>query len=411
MKEASHMNDICIHEDSIAHLKFTAEWKDETGQHTAIHHVEKFNVWRDMDLLPESIINDIIHKPVGQGDFHQFNKNELIPEWTIKQLVNVPVKNFTGRIQGKVLEPKVGRYYPKGMVSGVNGIYSENMFPTRIVEKTDEEIVVDYNHPLASKSINLKVDILDILPPTDEHGGRCADVVEEMLSNGPGMQLPCKQKSTDFFDKDAFRRVDESEDGIFYQQSRKVHHLDANARRIISEIYGELIAPGSNVLDLMASWESHLPENIANVKVSGLGMNQDEMTANPVLDNFLVHDLNENHALPYSDESFDAVICTASVEYLTQPIDVFSNIKSVLKPGGIFIVAFSNRWFPTKSIQLWSEMHDFERIGLVVEYFRQSSWVGEINTLTSRGLHRPVDDPHYSKTQVSDPVYVVWSRK
>lgn len=29
MKEASLMNDICIHENSIAHLKFTAQWWDD----------------------------------------------------------------------------------------------------------------------------------------------------------------------------------------------------------------------------------------------------------------------------------------------------------------------------------------------------------------------------------------------
>jgi len=29
MKEASLMNDICTHENSVAHLKFTAQWRDD----------------------------------------------------------------------------------------------------------------------------------------------------------------------------------------------------------------------------------------------------------------------------------------------------------------------------------------------------------------------------------------------
>jgi len=140
-------------------------------------------------------------------------------------------------------------------------------------------------------------------------------------------------------------------------------------------------------------------------------MNADELKANPSLSEYLIQDLNENSCLTYDNDMFDAVICTASVEYLVQPLKVFKEIKRVTKSGGVFIVTFSNRWFPAKAISIWSEMHDFERVGLVMEYFRQSGWNGQINTLSSRGQHRPVDDPHYAKTQMSDPVYAVWCKK
>ena len=32
-------------------------------------------------------------------------------------------------------------------------------------------------------------------------------------------------------------------------------------------------------------------------------------------------------------------------------------------------MTFSDRWFPTKAIELWSELHPFERMGLVLDYF------------------------------------------
>jgi len=72
MKEASLMNDICIHENSIAHLKFTAHWRDEVGKHVAIQHIEKINVWRDMDLLLllQSLLKGVQHHPVGKGVQH-----------------------------------------------------------------------------------------------------------------------------------------------------------------------------------------------------------------------------------------------------------------------------------------------------------------------------------------------------
>jgi len=422
MKQASLMNDICIHENSIAHLKFTAQWSDQAGSHTAIQHVEKFNIWRDIDLLPEPLKNDILHHSVGKRESHTFTSGEIVPAWKSSQLITLPLQNFYGYLpagrlpnrcltNGSGVMPRAGRFYPKGLIKGVNGVYSENMFPVRLVEVRGDEIVVDFNHPLATQDIKLDVEIIDIFPPSDEHGGRCTDIVQEFLCNGPGMQMPSKDTPTDFNVESVFDRVDENADEVFYQKQRKVHHLDAHARKTISELYASAIKPGSRVLDLMSSWESHIPESIESIKVSGLGMNEAELKANPVLDDYLVHDLNKDPLLAYKNESFDSVICTASVEYLINPLKVFEQIKRVLKPGGLCYMTFSNRWFPTKSIMLWSELHEFERIGLVSEFFRQSGWEGDVNTLSSKGLHRPVDDPHYENTQISDPVYAVWCHK
>jgi len=412
MKEASLMNDTCIHENSIAHVKFTAQWNNESGSHTAIQHVEKFNVWRDIDLLPEPLKKDILHQPLGKGGDHQFATGDVVSAWQSSQLYTLPLKNFHGLLpNGTLIEPKSGRFYPKGWIKGVKDVYKDNMFPIRVVEVTDKEVVVDFNHSLSSYDINLNVEIIDIFPPSDEHGGRCNDIVEEFLCNGPGMQMPVNDTSTDFNVENIFARIDETDDNVFYEKERKVHHLDAYARKTISEIYASAIKPGDRVLDLMSSWESHLAEDLENIKVSGLGMNGIELQANRMLDDYLLHDLNKDPLVPYANETFDVVICTASVEYLINPIKVFEQINRVLKPGGQCIMTFSNRWFPSKSIMLWSEIHEFERVGLVMEYFKQSGWQGAINTLSSKGLHRPIDDPHYAKTQVSDPVYAVWCTK
>jgi len=412
MKEVSLMNDIYIQENSIAHLKFTAQWVNETGSHIAIQYVEKFNVWRDIDLLPQPLIKDILKHPVGKGESHLFSSGEIVPSWKPERLITLPINNFSGRLtDGSFVKPRAGRFYPKGWIKGVKGVYSENMFPVRLVDVREDEVVVDFNHPFAQQDIRLDVEIIDILPPSDEHGGRCSDIVQDFLCNGPGMQMPFKDTSTDFINEGVFDRIDENSDTIFYQKERKVHHLDAHARKTISDIYASAIKPGSCVLDLMSSWESHIPDDIEDITVSGLGMNESELQSNPVLEDYFVHDLNKEPLIPYHDETFDVVICTASVEYLINPVKVFEQIKRVLKSGGLCIMTFSNRWFPTKSIKLWSELHEFERVGLVMEYFSQSGWKGDLNTLSSRGLHRPVDDPYYAKNQTSDPVYAVWCNK
>lgn len=89
---------------------------------------------------------------------------------------------------------------------------------------------------------------------------------------------------------------------------------------------------------------------------------------------------------------------------------IVDEVARVLRPGGLFINTFSNRWFPIKAIAVWAEMHEFERIGLVTEYYLQSGRFNEIHTLSIRGLSRPQDHAHYAKTAVSDPVYAVWGR-
>jgi SAM-dependent methyltransferase len=79
----------------------------------------------------------------------------------------------------------------------------------------------------------------------------------------------------------------------------------------------------------------------------------------------LAHDLNPDPGLPFADASFDAAVCSVSVEYLTDPLAVFSEVWRALKPGEVFINSFSNRWFPPKAINLWIDLHEFERMGLV----------------------------------------------
>ena len=205
--------------------------------------------------------------------------------------------------------------------------------------------------------------------------------------------------------------MDSFPDGEFYQTVRMVHHLDSVARQQISDIYSQLLTSGTQLLDLMSSWESHLPDSLNDIHVTGLGMNPSEMAANPKLDRFIIHDLNQEDSLPFKKHTFDYVICTASVEYLINPVNVFYVVKRILKPGGKFVVMFSNRWFPAKAIMLWSEIHEFERIALVSEYFRLSDWSDAINTYSCRGLTRPENDVYYKQTQLSDPVFAVWVQK
>jgi SAM-dependent methyltransferase len=224
------------------------------------------------------------------------------------------------------------------------------------------------------------------------------------------MQGRWQGQPTDFFADDPFTRLDDDDPG-FYERARLVDHLDTTAIAEISALYGRLIRPRSRILDLMSSWHSHLPQASRPDAVVGLGMNAEELARNPILTERVVHDMNADPRLPFDDASFDAVICTVSVEYLTQPFAVFREMARVLAPAGIAVMTFSNRWFPTKVIRIWDQVHEFERPGLVLEYFRESGRFRDFNTWSLRGLPRPAEDKYAHRLDQSDPVHAVWARR
>ncbi|MFM2158270.1 MAG: hypothetical protein RLZZ124_744, partial [Cyanobacteriota bacterium] len=79
------------------------------------------------------------------------------------------------------------------------------------------------------------------------------------------------------------RKLDESDDALFYTQPRFVHHLDGAFRSRLTRLYREHLKPQWRVLDLMSSWVSHLPEDVTYTEVIGHGLNADELAANPRL--------------------------------------------------------------------------------------------------------------------------------
>ena len=177
------------------------------------------------------------------------------------------------------------------------------------------------------------------------------------------------------FPADFFRRVDEASDHEFYREPRFVTHIDDATIAALTEFYRELIPAGSAVLDLMSSWVSHLPDEVAYRRVSGLGMNSEELAGNPRLDDHLVHDLNSEPELPYGDGEFEFVTNAVSVQYLTRPVEVFASVSRVVQPGGTFVVAISHRMFPTKAVAAWQALSNEEHIRLVATYFeRAGGW-------------------------------------
>lgn len=206
-------------------------------------------------------------------------------------------------------------------------------------------------------------------------------------------QTEASSFSKDLFGPNAFARLDESDDDLFYARDRFVNHLDTVALHTVEQVISQLMVMEEPViLDLMASWNSHLPASLNPAKVVGLGLNRNELEGNPALTEWVIHDVNKEPRLPFTDNYFDAVINTVSVDYMTQPIEVFREVARVLKPGGLFRVIFSNRMFPQKATQIWRNSSEPERIVLVEEFFRQAGMCDTVSSFLSKGKSRPADD-------------------
>ncbi|GAB3988573.1 class I SAM-dependent methyltransferase [Nocardioides marmoraquaticus] len=164
-------------------------------------------------------------------------------------------------------------------------------------------------------------------------------------------------------------RFDESPDAEFYRFPRFVTHIDDAAIAAVTALYDEL-GVGGHVLDLMSSWVSHLRQ--APERLTVLGLNAEELDANPMATDRVVHDLNADPRLPFADASYDAALCCVSIDYLVDPVAVLAEVARVLRPGAPVVITFSNRCFPTKAVRAWVATDDAGRCDLVVDHLARA---------------------------------------
>lgn len=215
-----------------------------------------------------------------------------------------------------------------------------------------------------------------------------------------------------YYRRDSFSRLDESDDGLFYTTDRFVHHLDAIALATAEQLIGELVVENRpKILDLMAGWDSHLPSTLSPAHVVGLGLNYNELARNEALNALVIHDMNKKPQLPFADESFDVVLNTVSVDYLTKPFEIFAEVGRILTPGGLFLVIFSNRMFEQKATKIWREGTEDERVMMVEDFLEQAGVFDKPEIFVSKGKTRPPDDKYAPLGLASDPVYAVYAEK
>ncbi len=197
-------------------------------------------------------------------------------------------------------------------------------------------------------------------------------------------------------------KIDISDDKIFYNQARFVHHLSNSFRDRLTKLYTEYLFDHHIILDLMSSWVSHLPPNIKYKKIIGHGMNESELNANNRLDSYWVQNLNNTQNMPIEDSSVDVVLIVAGWQYLQYPEKVSLELSRIVKTDSLLIISFTNRAFWTKSPNIWTYSSEENRIEYVKSVLTANGWRIDkiLNEKTYEnklfGFYRSESDPFYS---------------
>lgn len=197
-------------------------------------------------------------------------------------------------------------------------------------------------------------------------------------------------------------KSDISDDEIFYQQPRFVHHLSDSFRNRLTSLYSEYLLNHYIILDLMSSWVSHLPSNISYKKVIGHGMNKAELSSNERLDRFFVQNLNKKQNMPIEDSSVDVGLIVAGWQYLQYPEKVSLELSRVIKSDSLLIISFTNRAFWTKAPNIWTYSSEEKRIEYVTSVLTSNGWRIEkiLNEKTQDkklfGFYSSESDPFFS---------------
>jgi hypothetical protein len=214
-----------INMDSIADVVFQLKWNSAHAAHREYYAARGINLWRDW--LPENVRQSLIGKHAWEQASVEFAPGELFGSSGGPRKIDR--KRFS-------MAPKAGRFYPKGRLSGIPGVFPQNMQPFRCVGINNGHMEIDMAHPLADYPLTLSMTAGQISDKEIERGGTSVDWVG-LLTEGPGMQARWQGTPTDFFSEGAFSRKNEQADNQFYEKPRLVHHLDKTAREMVADVY------------------------------------------------------------------------------------------------------------------------------------------------------------------------------
>ena len=200
------------------------------------------------------------------------------------------------------------------------------------------------------------------------------------------------------------------------------------------------LRPGDKLLDLVCGEGRHSISAFleGDIQVVGLDLSaKDLATAKGRLADFNIDADKIDHCLfiqgsgftlPFADHTFDQVICSEVLEHIVEYEKVLSEIKRVLKPGGVFAVSVP-RYFPEwVCLKLSDAYHEVEgghvrifnintlkqQIAETSMHFIERHWAHSLHVpywwlrclFCSRDEHKPAEEAHWLVRQYHR--FLVW---
>jgi len=173
-------------EKGLASIEFTLRWKSGSGQHSERLYAKRVNFWRD--ILTDDIFHQLEGKKEGDSLRATFSGEDLFNYDPSKVFQLEDLRFDRKRINGCVLQPRFGRFYPAGLLKGLRGIFGSNVQPFRCVGIEPPNIIVGFNHPLATSDFELEIRSHNTGMKEREVGGQMVDWMD-VIADGPGMQV------------------------------------------------------------------------------------------------------------------------------------------------------------------------------------------------------------------------------
>lgn len=147
---------------------------------------------------------------------------------------------------------------------------------------------------------------------------------------------------------------------------------------------------GMSVLELGAGANSYFPPNLKLSRHVGVGANEQDMKRNPSLTETMVVDLNKvvkerdvdnDDFRMLAKDPFDVIVMTCTVDYLTNPREVFRSAWYLIKPGGSMIVTFVGKdgvkdKFTEARTRIWQQYNDDQHMWMTGSFFHFSAGDG-----------------------------------
>jgi len=209
------------------------------------------------------------------------------------------------------------------------------------------------------------------------------------------------------FPTDGLYHIDDKGDTAAASADAIVRQTDVLTPAVITELVSRLVVGKAPIiLDLTANRDAHIPDGVQPSKVVGVGLSERNLAENATLDEYLVHDLNQTPSLPFGGNTFDAAVCSVYIDFMADPVAVFTEAARILKPGGTFVVIFSNCY-----VKLWRQSLGEGRLKKVRNVFYASEAFERPRVLMSQQGQDSTDDAILESSVRNDSVFAVYAEK